>query len=105
MAEDARPQAASRLIIRGDEHLRPHPLKGIGHADEGPGYRHRLPDVTGDRDRDQVEAAETAVGRIEGDPARTGNEAVLLRFEQRKSDYVRLSRLLLPNTGGSCRVR
>ena len=44
------------------------PMQRVGFADEASGDRDGLPYVPGDRDRDQVCAADAAVRRIEGDP-------------------------------------
>ena len=56
-----------RLCCDEDPHR--HPLKGVGRSHETAGHRHCLPDVARDGDGDQIEAADTAVRRIEGDPA------------------------------------
>ena len=57
-----------------DENFYGHPGEGTGAADEAPGHRDRLLDVARDRDRDQIEAPETAIGRVESDPAGSRHE-------------------------------
>ena len=50
-----------------------HPLKCVAHSNETACHRDRLPYVTHDGNWDQIEAADTPVRRIEGDPARAGH--------------------------------
>ena len=57
------------LSLDADFHR--HALECIGRPDETAGHGHDLPDTAPDGDGDQIEAADTAVCRIEGDPART----------------------------------
>jgi len=56
----------------GDLHR--HPLKCVSHPDEASGHRYCLPNVArdGDGDGDQIDAADTAVRRIEGDQPAPG---------------------------------
>jgi hypothetical protein len=42
--------------------------EGASATDEAAGYRNRRPDVACDRDRDQIEAADAAIRRVESDP-------------------------------------
>ena len=57
------------VALRCDENFYGHPGEGTGAADEDAGHRDRLPDVARDRDRNQIEAAEAAIGRVESDPS------------------------------------
>ena len=57
------------VALGRDENFYGHPGEGAGAADEAAGYRDRLPEVARDRDRDQIEAPQAAIGRVESDPA------------------------------------
>ena len=59
------------FALSPDANFHRHALECVGHSDETAGDGHDLPDVARNGDRDQIEAADTAVRRIEGDPART----------------------------------
>ncbi len=61
------------ILLSLDTDFHRHALEGVGRSDETASHGHDLPDVARDGDRDQIEAANTAVRRIEGDPARTGH--------------------------------
>lgn len=70
-----------------DENFYGHPGEGAGATDETAGHRDGLPDIARDRDRDQIEAAEAAISRVECDPAGS-------RYED-----------LRPRMGRSCTAR
>jgi hypothetical protein len=57
---------------RSDENLYRHSREGVGRLSETARHGHCLANVAHDGDRDQIEAADAAVGRIECDPARAG---------------------------------
>ena len=60
--------------LRRDLDFHRHAQKGVRGADEAAGHRHRLTDVAPHRHGNQIEAADAAVGGIEGDPAGAGHE-------------------------------
>ena len=59
------------LALGLDADFHRHALECVCHPDETAGHGHDLPDVARNGDGDQIEAADTAVRRIESDPART----------------------------------
>lgn len=60
---------SSKVDLRRDKNFYGHPGEGAGATDEAAGHWNRLPDTARDRDRDQIEAAEATIRRIECDPA------------------------------------
>ena len=65
--------AALRCCLR-DADLYGHSEQGVECADEAADDGGRLTDLPHDSDRDQVGAADAAIGRVEGDPARARYE-------------------------------
>jgi hypothetical protein len=59
-----------RFALSLDADLHRHALECISHPNETAGHGHDLPNIARNRDRDQIEAADTVVRRIEGNPAR-----------------------------------
>ena len=59
------------LALSLDANFHRHALECVGRPDETAGHGHDLPDVARNCDGDQIEAADAAVRRIEGDPACT----------------------------------
>ena len=57
---------------RRDLNLDRHVLKRVGHTEKAAGDRHDETDIAADRHGDQIVRANPTVGRIEGDPTRTG---------------------------------
>lgn len=61
-------EEAPKVDLRRDNFYG-HPVNGAGATDEAAGDWDPLPDIARDRDRDQIEAAEATICRVECDPA------------------------------------
>ena len=69
MLNDSRSWCRQSRVLWRDSNFYGHPGESTGITDEAAGHGNCLPDVARDRDRNQIEAAEAAVCRVESDPS------------------------------------